>query len=125
MSLVSLTFGRGKNVPICSEIEVTRPIDMIKSGPACESKVEVIKACTFFNASFVYIVGQILSGVVREDMVGNCNGKQFSISEVESKLGNAAKEGMNVGICANGIDLNDVKKGDVITIAAKSLQAQS
>jgi translation elongation factor EF-Tu-like GTPase len=118
MSLISLTFGKGKEAMSCSEIEVDAPVQRIKVDKSIENKLEVLKACTFFQSSFVYIVGQIVSGVVKEQMVGSCNGKQFCIDEVESKIGNAAKQGMNVGLCVTGIRLDDVKKGDIISLSA-------
>jgi len=118
MSLISLTFGKGKEAPSCSQIEIDSPARRIKIDNSSENKIEVLKACVFFKASFVYIVGQIVCGVVKEQMVGNCNGKQFSIDEVESKIGNAGKQGMNVGLCVSGIQLDDVKKGDVIELRA-------
>ncbi len=125
MSLISLTFGKGKEAPSCSQIEIDSPARRIKIDNSAENKIEVLKACTFFKASFVYIVGQIVCGVVKEQMVGSCNGKQFSIDEVESKIGNAAKQGMNVGLCVSGISLGDVKKGDVISLIARQQLQQA
>ena len=125
MSLISLTFGRGKEAPSCSEIEIDSPVRRIKIDNSAENKIEVLKACTFFKARFVYIVGQIVSGVVKEQMVGSCNGKQFCIDEVESKIGNAGKQGMNVGLSVTGIQLDDVKKGDVISLMARQQVQQA
>ncbi|MBN2067899.1 MAG: hypothetical protein JW744_05515 [Candidatus Diapherotrites archaeon] len=117
MSLFTLTFGSGREKPVYSEIEVVRPSDSIRVDPSKENKVEVKKACTFFKCPGVYIVGEVVSGVVKENMVGSCNGKQFEIEEVEGKFGNAGKEGMNIGMSVSGISLEDLKKGDVISLS--------
>ncbi len=117
MSLISLTFGKGKQEPSFNQIEIASPCDSISISPDVENLVEVKKACTFFKHTGIYIVGEVLSGAVKGEMQGECNGKRFCIEEIDSRLGNAAKEGMSVGLSTSGISLEDLKAGDVISLS--------
>ena len=119
MSLISLTFGKNNQMPSFSQIDIIRPCDSIHPSSDVENKVEVKKACTFFGSRDVYIVGEMVSGVAQEEMTGQCNGKEFEIKEVESKLGAVAKQGMNVGLSLSGVSLDDLKAGDVITLSIR------
>lgn len=119
MSLVSLTFGEGRNkMSVQSELQVlSRPVDHIKVSPGAEPKLEVQKVSTFLGFDGVYIIGKVTSGVVSASMMGiSTSGKTFKISEIESKYPNCAvgKQGMTVGISAHGVSKDDITQGSVI-----------
>jgi translation elongation factor EF-1alpha len=119
MSLVSLTFGDGRNkMSVQSELQVlSRPSDHIRVAPGSEPKLEVQKVSTFLGFDGVYIIGKVTSGVVAPTMMGvSANGKVFKISEIESKYPNCAvgKQGMTIGISAHGISKEDVAQGATI-----------
>ncbi|MBU0635575.1 hypothetical protein KKE06_00955 [Candidatus Micrarchaeota archaeon] len=120
MSLISLTFGNSRSETVSEVIspnlEVITPEDQIQAMPGIENRVEVKKACQFVGHSDVYIVGQIVSGVVSNQMKGSLAGNSFQIVELESKYGHRiAKEGMTVGITVRGIPKESLKTGHVIT----------
>jgi len=116
LSLVSLTFGeRRNNFSRYSEIEVLTPADCIKIDPNVENRLEVVKSCFFFKHNEPYIVGNIVSGVVAENMRGKLNGKEFEIVEVNSKYGCIGKKGMTIGLMVKGLTNEQIAKGATIT----------
>ena len=122
MSLVSLTLGREKSSeiqePVARQpaIQVTSPEDLITINPEVENKVEIKKACQFLGHSDVYLVAQIMTGVVSHKMKGYLDGKNFEIVELESKLGSRiAKEGMTIGLTVRGLPRDAFEKGKVVS----------
>ena len=117
MSLISLTFGNGKNkFSVTHAIEVIQPWHNIKARDGVENRLIVKKICSFYKLSEKYIVGEIVSGVVGEGMVGKINGKEFKILELNCKLKDApiAKTGMTIGILVEGIEETDAPKESAI-----------
>lgn len=117
MSLITLTFGHARSeFSVKPALQITTPQDAIKVVPGSESKVQVKKACQFLGFSDVYVVGQIVSGVVSPNMKGTLDGNTMEIVELESKYGNrAAKEGMTVGLTVRGIPKEAVKEGSILS----------
>lgn len=118
VSLVSLTFGERRNnfTNTGIAIQVIRPADCIKIDPNAENKIEVVKSCIFFQKTEPYIVGNVVSGAICEQMRGTVNGKEFEIIELDSKYGAAgkAKKGMTVGLTVKGLEREEIQKGTVI-----------
>ncbi len=99
-----------------SGIQVTTPADLITINPEVENKVEIKKACQFLGHSDVYLVAQIMSGVISHKMKGYVEGKSFDIVELESKLGSRiAKEGMTIGLTVRGLPRDSFDKGKVVS----------
>jgi hypothetical protein len=97
-------------------IQITSPEDLISVNPAIENKVEIKKACQFLGHSDVYLVAQIMSGVVSHKMKGVVDGRSFDIVELESKLGSRiAKEGMTIGLTIRGLPREAFDKGKVVS----------
>lgn len=119
MSLVSLTFGSGKSeFSVKAPISVLTPEDQIAIDPAVENRLEIKKACQFLGHTDVYLVGQIVSGVVTNSMKGQVNGLDFEIVELESKIGHRiAKTGMTVGLTVRGIQKDLFKQGSIVTFS--------
>ena len=120
MSLVTLTFGYGKEKMSYSEIVVCRPEDNIRVRAGIPNTVEVIKTATFYGQADAYLVTKITSGVVRDGMVGCLEGKEFKVIEVESKYGNVGKTGMTIGIMTEGLSQDEVQKGSIISFKEAS-----
>lgn len=121
MSLVSLTFGTGKSeFSVKPAISVINPWDRIKVDPNVENKVEIKKVCQFLGCEEVYIVGQITSGVVSDQMNGLIKGSMFEIVELESKYRGVAKQGMTVGLLVKGVSKDQFCRGDTLTFSLKS-----
>jgi GTPase len=123
MSLVSLTFGEGRNKPVLSQIQITRPEDHIKVEEGAEPIVEVQRVSTFLGFEGVYIIGKVTSGIVSPKMLGIAeDGQTFRVTEIESKYPNCAvgKEGMTIGISAEGIERLEIEKGSTITFKRAS-----
>jgi len=120
MSLISLTFGNGngnKNkFSVREEIEIIQPWHSIKVDENTENKLLVKKVCSFYKLEEKYIVGEIVSGVVKEGMFGKSNGKQFRVIELNCKMKDApiAKAGMTVGLLVEGIEESDIAKDSEI-----------
>ena len=118
MSLVSLTFGAGKSeFSVKPAIAIINPWDKLRVDPTIENKVEVKKVCQFLGCDEVYIVGQITSGVLCEQMKGCVKGNNFDIVELESKYKGMAKQGMTVGLLVKGIAKETVCRGDTLTFS--------
>ena len=120
MSLVSLTFGdKGTDFSNHPHIHVSSPMDGLEVEEGVENTVEVKKVCQFLGDPDVYLICEILSGVVCENMKGNCEGRDLSIVELECKYAGAkaAKKGMTVGLTVTGIKKSDVKKGETIAFS--------
>lgn len=92
---------------------ISRPEDRIRVQDGAEPKLQVQKVSTFLGFDGVYIIGKVTSGCISTDMVGQTNGRRFTISEIESKYPNCqvAKEGMTIGISAHGIGKEDIQEG--------------
>ncbi len=118
MSLVSLTFGDGRNrMSVPSQLTITRPQDHIKVPQGAEPKLEIQKVSTFLGFNGVYIIGKVTSGAISQEMCGIAtNGKKFKITEIESKYPNCNlfKQGMTIGMSVEGIDKEDVDKGEMV-----------
>ncbi len=116
MSLISLTFGNnnanGNKFSMKPQMEVIQPWHSIKIQPGVENKLLVKKVCSFYKLSEKYIVGEIVSGVVGEGMLGSTNGKKFKILELNCKIKDSpiAKAGMTVGLLIEGIEESDIEK---------------
>lgn len=121
MSLTSLTFGKENGgfssaMSVEPAIQITSPQDLISINPAVENKVEIKKACQFLGHSDIYLVAQIMSGVVSHKMKGYVEGRSFDIVELESKLGSRiAKEGMTIGLTIRGVPREAFDKGKVVS----------
>lgn len=117
MSLISLTFGEGKSeFSVKAPIQVITPEDQIQIKPDVENKVQIRKACQFLGHSDVYVVAQVVSGVVANTMKGEVDGRYFEIVELESKIGHRiAKQGMTIGLTVRGISKDAFKKGCHVT----------
>ena len=113
MSLVSLTFGAGKSeFSVKAPIQVLTPEDQIHVQPGVENKAQVKKACQFLGQTDVYLVAQVVSGVVASSMKGEINGRGFEIVELESKYGKRiAKTGMTIGLTVRGISKDAFSQG--------------
>jgi hypothetical protein len=113
MSLVSLTFGEGKSeFSVKAPIQVLTPEDQIQIKPGIENKAQIKKACQFLGHTDVYLVAQIVSGVVANTMKGDINGRGFEIVELESKYGHRiAKQGMTIGLTVRGISKDAFTEG--------------
>ena len=118
MSLVSLTFSDGnQSFSVPSMMHVFHPRDNIKVDPLMENKLQIVKVCTFFNKPTVYVVGQVVSGVVKEKMVCKVKEKHVLVSEVDSRLGGVGKEGMTVGFDLEGISAAELSKGVILSFS--------
>ncbi|MDO8627256.1 MAG: hypothetical protein Q7K42_02220, partial [Candidatus Diapherotrites archaeon] len=91
-------------------IEIISPKEIALRQIQAENRVKIIKSCKFVAMQGSYFVIEILSGAIKEGMVAHYNGKSLNIKEVESKLGNVAKTGMNAGIVVHGIEADEVLK---------------
>lgn len=119
MSLVSLTFGDGKKMSYEAPIQVVRPFDKFKDNPNVENRLEVKKACVFYNHKELYIVGKIISGVVSEQMEGFINGTRFKVIELESKhAGPIAGAGMTIGLVIPHLEEGLIKNGDLVSFGS-------
>lgn len=117
MSLVSLTFGSGKAQSVSGiRMFVQKPLQNLKINPNEENKLEVIKASQFFGHENVFVIAKVASGVLLQDMSVDVNGKICKIvGEIESKLGKTnAKKGMLVSFFLQGIDKDELQKGQVV-----------
>ncbi|MBN1941641.1 MAG: hypothetical protein JW772_05705 [Candidatus Diapherotrites archaeon] len=115
MGLISLTFGTGKqNLSVQAMRDILYPKDAIQCQPGQENRLEIIKVCTFYNSPDVYVVGKVMSGLVKEDMHCHFNGRKVFISDLDSKLKGIAKQGMTVGFNVEGISPKELSKGDVL-----------
>ena len=80
MGLISLTFGTGKQgLSVSTMREVLYPKDNIKCPEDNDNKLEIIKVCTFYNCQDVYVVGKVVSGLVKEDMSCSFNGRKVDV----------------------------------------------
>lgn len=115
MSLAALTFGAGKqSFSVPTMMHVFYPKDSIKLDPKVENKLQVIKVSSFYNTDDIYVVAQVISGVVKDNMSFSLNGKKILVPEIESKLKGVAKQGMNVGFSLQGIAVEEIAKGSVL-----------
>ena len=122
MSLVTLTFGHEKAANAFTSnphIGVHRPMDDLHIDPAVENKARVRKIAQFLGDDEVYLICEIVSGVVAEKMHADCHAHKLCISELECKYPGSkiAKKGMTVGISVSGIAKADVKEGETITFS--------
>jgi len=115
MSLVTLTFGYGKqNFSVPPMMHISHPKDHIKIDPDSENKLEVLKIVTFYKNPELYIVGRVISGAVKEDMQCTFRGQEIGISCFDSHLKGIGKQGMVVGFNIQGISKKELSKGDVL-----------
>ena len=120
MSLVSLTFGNdnGKRnrFSVQPEIEVIQPWHHFHEMAGIENRLLIKKVCSFYKRAEMYLIGEIVSGVVKEGMKGKINGKEFKVLELESKMKGApiAGQGMTIGLTIDGISYNEIQKNNVV-----------
>ncbi|MFH0955292.1 MAG: hypothetical protein V1777_04275 [Candidatus Micrarchaeota archaeon] len=101
-----------------SEVPIVAPQDLIQEIPNEENRVKIKKSCQFLGLSDVYLVAEIVSGVVSSDMKGSINGRSIQIVELESKLGNRiAKKGMLVGLTVRGLPKESFQKDGFVTFS--------
>ncbi|MEK6942053.1 MAG: hypothetical protein AABW85_04315 [archaeon] len=112
MSLITLTFGDKQKANSYKFKEVSKPLDAIKTDET--GKLEVKKINQFFGERNVYVIGEVTSGVLSEQMKAKFGEKTCLLVEVESKVGNKAKKGMHAGLMLAGIEKEDVAIGQVI-----------
>lgn len=120
MSLVSLTFGRGREeFSVKPHIQITRPEDRFASAEGIENRFEVLRVCNFYKIDDLYIVGKIISGVVEERMTTSINGRKCEVVELECKYRGAeiAGTGMTVGLLVRGPAKGDVGNGEILTFS--------
>lgn len=121
MSLITLTFSPKTTVApvqVQSEVSIVSPQDLIQDIPNEENRVKIKKSCQFLGLSDVYLVAEIVSGVVASDMKGSVNGRNIQIVELESKLGNKiAKKGMLVGLTVRGLPKESFQKDGFVTFS--------
>ncbi|MDD5163268.1 MAG: hypothetical protein PHD95_03610 [Candidatus ainarchaeum sp.] len=123
MSLAGLTFGVGKqSFSVPPMMHVFYPKDSIKIDPNVENKLQVIKVSSFYNTDDIYVVAQVISGVVKDNMSFSINGKKILVPEIESKLKGVAKQGMNVGFSLQGIAVEEIAKGAVLDMKPEQYQ---
>lgn len=126
MSLVSLTFGAGKqSFSVPTMMHVFYPKDSIQVKPGVANKLQILKVSTFYNSPEVYIVGQVISGVLKDKMVFDFNGRKVFVSEIDSKLKGVAKEGMTIGFSLLGISPGEFTKGSVLEFSFEQESPQS
>lgn len=119
MSIVSLLSNKERsNIMKLQHIEIISPqmtaLKQIKS----ENKVKLIKVCNFANVKEeIYFVATVLTGAITDGMTANYKGKTIQILEVESKLGNVAKSGMQTGILVSGIVKEEVDQNAEIVFS--------
>jgi len=77
-------------------------------------KAIIKKACRFFSQDDVYVLAQVDEGFVSGEMKAFYNGNELQVVDVESKLGQCAKQGMSIGITLRGIDEEDFMPGAII-----------
>ncbi len=104
MSLVSLTFGGEKRYNVSPHIAISTPAGRIeeKIARGGEGRALVKKACRFYGQENVYIVAEVIEGLLGEGMKAFLEDRQLRVVEIESKYGSSAKKGMTVGIMLSG-----------------------
>lgn len=118
MSLVSLTFGNKRQSFSTDLISISTPVDNLKINPDEANTVKVKKVCQFLGDKNIYMVCEVVSGVICEQMVGNYEGNAVRILELDSKYPTKiAGKGMHAGLTVTGIRKCDVNKGDEINFA--------
>lgn len=116
MSLISLTFGEKKQSFSTDLISISTPLDRMEVDPNEANSVKVKKVCQFFGDSTLYLICEVVSGAITEQMVGKCEGKFLEIKEIDSKYPRSkiAKKGMTVGLSVSGVRKSDINKDYII-----------
>ncbi|MFH1225648.1 MAG: hypothetical protein V1676_07680 [Candidatus Diapherotrites archaeon] len=117
MSLVSLTFGKGKqDFSVRAPIKITQPYESFHAKAGEENKLEVVKVCKFYKLDDIYVVGKIVSGVVGENMAAVVNGKNCQVLELTCKYKGApiAGSGMTVGVMLRGAESSAIERGGLL-----------
>ena len=119
MSLISLTFGDKKQSFSTELTSISTPLDRMEVDPSEESSVKVRKVCQFFGDPDLYLVCEVVSGAISEQMIGKCEGKHLEIQKIDSKYPHSkiAKKGMTVGLTVSGVRKSDVNKDYIINFA--------
>ena len=119
MSIVSLLSDKEKNnIMRLQHIEIISPQMTALKQIKPENKVKLIKVCNFANVKEeIYFVATVLTGAIIEGMTANYKGKTIEILEVESKLGNVAKTGMQTGILVSGVTKEEVDQNAEIVFS--------
>lgn len=116
MSLVSLTFGSGKAPSSAASsgvrMFIQKPLQNLTVNPNEQNLIEVVKTSQFYGHDSAYVIAEVVSGVLLQNMKLNVKGKVYEIGEIESKYGvSNAKKGMVVGFYVNGLSKEDLDKG--------------
>ena len=119
MSLISLTFGEKKQSYSTELTSISTPLDRMEVNPNEDSAVKVRKVCQFLGDPNLYLVCEVISGAITEQMIGKCEGKPLEIQGIDSKYPHAkiAKKGMTVGLSVSGVRKSDVNKDHIINFA--------
>ncbi|MCD6434489.1 MAG: hypothetical protein J7L14_02670 [Candidatus Diapherotrites archaeon] len=113
MSLITLTFAK-KDCYIAKEHTlIVKPGQNLRNSSE-RAVVKITKVCSFYNVEEPYLLGEVVSGVLSEDMVAEINGKLVRIETMDSKYEGVAKEGMRVGIMLTGIKSEEIPKEGVL-----------
>jgi hypothetical protein len=123
MSLTTLTFGDRTSRDSGHDfrtIDLSRPMENVEVAPSVENKLKVIKICQFYKCQYVYILGEVMNGVVGESMKGRTGEKAFLVESIESKYpgARAVKKGVRVGLMVSGIEKEDVSEGATLDFYA-------
>jgi hypothetical protein len=118
MSLVTLTFGEKRSSFISTpHAVVSTPEARLRQSASREGtkgKAVIKKACRFFSQEDVYVLAQVDEGFVSDEMKAFYNGSRLQVIDVESKLGQCAKQGMSVGLTFRGVNEFDFMPGSII-----------
>jgi hypothetical protein len=119
MSLVSFTFGNNAtDVHNNPHLWIETPADRaVKNFGPLECEARVDKVCKFFGGEGIYAIVKVSSGCITSGLRAELGEKVCIVTDVESRYGNAAKEGMSCGITLSGIDVGDIKAGETIKFA--------
>lgn len=117
MSLITLTFGSKKNnLPSESSLglSVSSPEDRLRQKilrTNATGKAVIKKACRFYSREEVFVLAEVIEGLVSQDMKIFFGNKQLEVIDLESKYGRAAKQGMVIGITLKNIDEDELPTG--------------
>ncbi|MEM4326800.1 MAG: hypothetical protein QXZ13_01360 [Candidatus Diapherotrites archaeon] len=117
MSLITLTFGSKKNnLPTESStgLSVSSPEDRLRQKilrTNATGKAIIKKACRFYSREEVFVLAEVVEGLVSQDMKIFFGDKQLEVIDLESKYGRAAKQGMIIGITLKNIDEDELLSG--------------
>lgn len=116
MSLTHITFSpKNKELAARPMLAVENPWDCVKPKEGVDNKLQVQKVSSFFGEPEIMIIGKVVSGVITDKMQGSINGKEFRITQMDSKYRNVGKEGMTIGITVRGLMREEIEKDAIIS----------